>query len=167
MTDLFSASTGGDCSLTMQTMPVRSRESTGLKISNLCCFSMLGYLCGSFTQFSFCIFVVCLISCALFGLEPHCTQLLPNVYPFLAAKKMVFHIFPDYRIYRSWLPFSLVGVIGDASGSLHPHLHSYFSTISFQQHAGFRLDLAILFSEKRQTTIPNEKKRVQQYIFQE
>lgn len=60
----------------------------------------------------------------------------------MAAKKMVFHHFPDYKIYRSWLPFSPVGVIGDASGSLHPHLHSYFSTISFQQHAGFRLDLA-------------------------
>lgn len=70
--------------------------------------------------------------CALFAQNPHYSWLLPTAYAFMTVKKvMVFHHFPDYRIYGSWLPFSLVGVIGDASGSLHPHLHSFFSVISF------------------------------------
>jgi len=87
--------------------------------------------------------------CAFFLQSSHCTLLLPTAYPFATAKKTVSHHFPDYRIYGSWLSFSLIWVTGDASGSLHPHLHSCFSTISFQQCAGFRLDLAKLFAENR------------------
>lgn len=60
-----------------------------------------------------------------------------------------------------------LGVIGDASGSLHPHLHSYFTIISFQQHADFRLDLANLFAEKRLNHNTKWEKRPWQYIFQD
>lgn len=123
----------------------------GLKVSHLCYLRILGRWRASFISLWHCIFLASLIPCicALFAQNSRCTYFLPPAYPFMTVKKMVFHHFPDYRIYGSRLPFSLVGVIGDASGSLHPHLHSYFGTISFQQRAGFRLDLASLFAEKR------------------
>lgn len=89
------------------------------------------------------------VFCALPALNPHCSQVLPAPYPLTTVKNLIFPHFPDYRVCGSWLPFALIGETEDDSGSLHPHLHSSCSAISFWQCAGFKLLLASPLAGKR------------------